>query len=431
MINTEPLSYPDNESPSLWKMTASAEPDCSALNGTVDADVVIIGAGFTGLSAALHLAERGGRPVVLDRGGPGWGGSGRNGGQVNPGWRVDAKTVARNYGRQRVERIMRMPHEACDLVFALVERFNIDCTPLRKGFLTTAIGEAGRSIVRSRYDDATDKEVLSLLDAAETASLTGSQAFSGGLLDHGGGSVHPLSFAHGLAQAAIAAGARIFAPATAERYERDGASWRVITDNGAVKAGKLILATNGYSDNSWPNVARTVVPVASAQIASAVLPESLQQLILPGGQHASDTRNIHYYFRKSPDGRFVIGGRGSTFGAQKEIQNRENLQAEAISLYPELATVKWPFYWVGNVAMTMNKLPHLLELGPNAYAGLGYNGRGVALATLMGKYLAATVHREEVPLQLRPAKAIPFHSFAPLGVAAYIYWGRMKDAFAR
>lgn len=410
-------------------MTATAAPDYTALNGTVDADVVIIGAGFTGLSAALHLAERGGRPVVLDRGGPGWGGSGRNGGQVNPGWKVDAETVARIYGLQRAERIMRMPHEACDLLFALVERYNIDCTPVRKGFLTAAIGEAGRSIVRSRYDDATDKGLLSLLDAAETASLTGSQAFSGGLLDHGGGSVHPLSFAHGLAQAAIAAGARIFAPVTAERYERDGAGWRVITENSAVKAGKLLLATNGYSDNSWPSVARTVIPVTSAQIASAVLPKSLQQQILPGGQHASDTRNIHFYFRKSPDGRFVIGGRGVTFSAQKEMRNRANLQAEAVRLYPDLATVDWPFYWHGNVAMTMNKLPHLLELGPNAYAGLGYNGRGVALATLMGQYLAATVHREDVPLRPSPAKAIPFHTFGPLGVAAYISWGRMKDAF--
>ncbi len=412
---------------SLWQATARAGFETAPLAGTMSADVAVIGAGFTGLSAALHLAEAGMKVIVLDKQGPGWGGSGRNGGQVNPGWKRGRASIEEEFGAERAAAIRQLSFDACDLVFELIERHRIDCAPVRQGYLLGALGESGLNAVRERHREANDDPMMELLDAAATRRLTGAEGYSGALLDRRGGSLQPLDYVRGLARAATAAGAVVFAPAAVTEVRRAGTTWQAVTEHGRVDADYLLHGANGYADRVPARVRRTVVPVVSCQIASAPLPPDLLERILPEGHHVSDSRAIGVYYRRSPDGRFVIGGRGQALGGQSEAVNRAMLRREALRLYPFLGDINWPFCWHGYVAMTGNKLPHLLRLGDNAYAGLGFNGRGVAMATMMGRILADCVAGAAVPLPLVEPKPVRFHAFSPLGVAAYVTWGRFRD----
>lgn len=414
---------------SLWVTTAEPAVDSSALTGRIDADAVVVGAGYTGLSAALHLAEMGRSVAVLEAREIAWGASGRNGAHVNPGWKILPSGIRAMYGKDRGGRVVRSIGGACDLVFDLISRHAIECAPRRAPYLRGAYGKSGiREVENWVREWGEIGAPVALKNAAETHELMGSTFFHGGMEDARGGSLQPLSYAYGLARAAMKAGARLYARSPASVVARDGSGWSVTTAGGAkVRAQYLLLATNGYTDGLWRGLRRQIVPVASLQSATAPLAEEIRRTILPGGHHVSDTRNSMVYFRVDETGRFQIGGRGSPFDPCRQDGDTRHLRAEAVRIFPVLKDAQWEFDWGGLVAISKSYTPSLIELGPNAYAGLGFCGRGVAMGTMMGKQMAELAMGEDVPMPRVKMAPFVFHRFRNAGVAWHMISGRFLD----
>jgi glycine/D-amino acid oxidase-like deaminating enzyme len=411
---------------SLWGATAKVgAPDTLPLAGEVKADVAILGAGYTGLAAALALAENGARVVVIEAETPGFGASGRNGGQVIPGLKLDPDALDRTFG----EATTAFVGAAADTTFGLIDRLGLDCGAARTGWIQGSIKRAHVPALAARAEQWRRRGApVCALDGAEMASLTGSPRFVGGWRDGRAGVLHPLDYARGLARAAQSAGAAIHGNTRALRLTRAASGWRVTTAKGAVAAGQVLLATNGYSDGLWPGLAATVLPTRSCQIATEPLPETALARVLPGGEAVSDTRRIGVYFRRGPGGRLLIGGRGP-FREPGAPQDYARLIRALGWLYPALADVKIEHYWSGRVAMTPDHLPHVHDLAPGVTAALGYNGRGVALATSLGLALARSlIEGAKPPLAPSPTRPLPMHGWHPLYGEAAISYYRLRDA---
>jgi len=418
---------------SLWEETAPPAPDYPAVTGSVRAHVAIVGAGYTGLSAALHLAEAGQDVVVIDTHAPGWGASGRNGGQVIAGVKYDPEPLREMFGPAVGGRMVETVGGAPDLVFDLIDRHAIACDPVRTGWLQLAVSAATLGVLHSRARQWRGEGAdVHLLDPAETARLTGSDAYEGAMLDRRGGTVQPLAYARGLASASVRAGARLFARTQATALAPDGAGWRVTTDGGDIRADRVILATNGYSGQVHDGMRRSVIAVPSWQVGTEPLPPDLRAAILPEGQSGSDMRRLLRYFRLDAAGRFVLGSRGS-FTAPQPDRSLRALCDAARHIFPALRRVKFTHHWGGMVAVTGDHLPHLHVLAPGLFAGLGYNGRGVAMATVMGGALAALAAGADadlIGLPVAPLRPMRLHAASRLGVRATIAWYRLLDGRA-
>ncbi|SDE12401.1 NAD(P)/FAD-dependent oxidoreductase [Ruegeria marina] len=416
---------------SLWTATANMSAPHPPLTGSLETEVAIIGGGFTGLSAALHLAERGIACVVLEAETPGWGASGRNGGQVNPGLHPDPEEITTRFGADMGGRMLRLSGTAGQLVFDLVARYGIDCDARPVGWLRGAHDAAG---LRDLHHKAAQWQRLGAavepLDAAGIADLSGSAAYRGGLIDHRGGNLHPLNYALGLAAAAVRAGAAIHGHSRVLRIEADGSTHILTTTGGSLRARRVLICTNAYTDAFAPGLARTVVPVRSVQVATEPLPPEVLAGILPGEHALSDTRRLLLYYRRDAAGRFIMGGRGA-YGAAATRTRMKALRQVSAKLYPQLDGVRWTHAWGGFVAVTTDHFPHLDRLGKGIMAGLGYNGRGVAMATAMGRVMADWASgTPEVGLDfpVTDPRPIPFHGLRRLGVAATVAKYRLLDA---
>jgi glycine/D-amino acid oxidase-like deaminating enzyme len=273
-----------------------------------------------------------------------------------------------------------------------------------------------------------------VLDAAQIARLTGAAGYLGGWIDRRAGTIDPLAFARGLARAAVAAGVRIAEGMRVTRLRRTGAGWHVETQGGLdLSADKVVVATNALSDGLIPGLAQTIVLLNSFQIATAPLPDSLGRQILPEGQAVSDSRRILVYFRQTPDGRFMLGGRGR-MGGPRHAADFAHLQRAMRRLYPALRDIPVEHRWFGRVAMTPDHLPHLHEPEPGLITAIGCQGRGVGLMTALGRRLAdyvATGDRAVLPLPLTRMRPIPLHGLRSVGIAAMIAWYRMLDRLER
>jgi glycine/D-amino acid oxidase-like deaminating enzyme len=399
------LQQPD----SLWAATAIPDRDWPSLAGAVRADVAIVGGGFTGCAAALALAERGAKPVLVDAGPIGWGASGRTGGQVIPGLKFDPDALEAMLGPDLGPRAVAAAGSVADEVFGLIERHAIDCAPVRNGWVQPAFSARTLALVQQRAEQWQRRGAdVEILDRARTAHLIGSDLYRGGWLDRRAGNIQPLSFVRGLAAAAHRAGAAIHGHTAATALERRGPRWLLRTSGGEIDAAAVLIGTNGYTDGLWPGLKRTVVPMMSFQAATPPLPPSLGASILPEGQSASDTRRLLWYYRRDAHGRLVMGGR-APFREDLGPADATHLRAAVDRLYPQLRTVPFEHHWAGRVAMTKDDLPHLHELAPGVWAGLGYNGRGVGMATLFGRLLA------ELALGARPADiAFPLTAMKPI-----------------
>jgi glycine/D-amino acid oxidase-like deaminating enzyme len=418
---------------SLWEATAAPAPDFTSLTGPARAQVAVVGAGYTGLSAALHLAEAGQDVVVIDARAPGWGASGRNGGQVIAGVKHDPEKLLSLFGDAAGRRMVDTVGAGPDVVFELIARHGIECEAVGTGWIQLAVSAATLGVSRERVRQwrAVGADVTAL-DAAETAHLTGSAAYVGGMLDRRGGTVQPLSYARGLAAAATRAGARIFAHTPATRLGHAGSGWHVATPHGELLAERVVLATNAYADRLHDGLRRSVVAVPSWQVATAPLPASLRASILPEQQSGSDMRRLLRYFRLDAAGRFVIGARGS-FADPQPVSSLKRLCAAATKIFPQLRGVTFAHQWGGMVALTADHLPHLHVLAPGLFAGLGYNGRGVAVATIMGRELAALAAGappDAAGLPVAPLRPQRLHAASRLGVLATVAWYRMLDGAA-
>lgn len=418
---------------SLWAATARPAPPTTVLSGHIEADVAIVGAGYTGLSAALHLAEAGAKVAVIDAHEPGWGASGRNGGQVNPGLKHPKAVLERMFGAAQGSRLYEAAAGAPRFLFDLVRRLDIDCGLRTSGTFVLAHTPAALATLEGRAKTLSAEGVsVRMLDATAVTREVGTSAYVGGMLDSRGGNLHPLSYARGLAAAAIERGAALYRLSPATRIERAGDKWSVATPSGAVRAGHVVVATNGYTDRLWPKLAATVLPVNSFQIATEPLPPDLLGSVLPGAQSVYDSRRLILYFRLSDDGRLVLGGRAS-FSVTDRAADYDVLRRVLDGLFPQLARVQIAYRWSGRVAITQDFLPHLHELAPRLFAALGYNGRGVAMATLMGKLLADLVvgKREDVPFPITALRPIPFHPFRQPVLHAVMQYQTLMDAWGR
>jgi glycine/D-amino acid oxidase-like deaminating enzyme len=414
---------------SAWTFSAEPLPVTRPLEGDRRAAVVIVGAGYTGLSAALHLAERGADAVVLDAAEPGWGGSGRNGGQVIPGVKDDPDDLERKFGSAMGRRMWQNSGAAADAVFELIARYKISCHAQQSGWISAAPHAAGLETLRRRAAQWQRRGApVEVLDRSRMAELTGTTCYAGGMLDRRAGVLQPLSYVRGLARAAKKAGAVIHR-SVVTRLEEQGSGWRAVTPKGSVTAAKVILATNAYTDDLWPGLRLTILPVQSYQVATRPLPEEVRRQVLPGGQAVSDLRRILFYFRLDPEGRLLMGGRGPLDDAGDPALFAR-LESAATRFFPQMGTPEWEHRWSGRVALTADHLPHMHEPKPGVLIGLGYNGRGVAMATVMGRMLADRALGSS-PAQVgwpnTPITPIPLHAWRLPVMSLVVHWKRFQD----
>lgn len=418
----------------LYAGTAPGLDTLPPLQGSRRTAVAVIGAGFTGLSTALYLAEAGIDVTVLDRHAPGWGASGRNGGQVNPGLKPDPDQVAARFGGATGARLVEAAWAAPELVFDVIRRHAIACDAVQGGTLRAAVAERDMHGLRRLAAQCLARDMdVTLLDADAIAAQTGTRRYRGALLDRRGGQLNPLAYARGLARAARHTGARLHAASPATRLERSAAGWRIATPAGELQADRVVLATNGYTDRLWPTLARSIVPAYSAIIASAPLPSDLRQTILRDRQVLYELGHVTTYYRIDAAGRLLIGGRSRS----RDLAGPRVLRflaRYAVSLWPALRGIPWEHGWNGQLAMTTDHYPHLHEPAAGLLACLGYNGRGVAMATLLGRELArraSGVASENLLLPPVPIRPIPLHAAWPIGVAWQIARGRVLDLVQR
>ena len=420
-------------SPSLWAATAAPAPDTAPLDSDAQADVVIVGAGYCGLSTALHLAERGVRVVVLEAREVGFGGSGRNGGQVIPGLKHDPSELIAMFGAEKGQRLVDFAGSTADAVFDLIDKHRMDVPHVRRGWIQGShTTEALRLAERRARDWGAQGVATQLLDRAETARLLGTDKYFGGWVDPRGGGVQPLSYARGLARAAIAAGVTIHTASPVTQLSQAGGKWQVTTKQGAkVVAERVVLATNGYTDDLWPQLRKSIINANSFQVATEPLAESVRRSILPEGHVTSDARNLLLYYRIDHTGRLIMGGRGS-FREPDPAQpgNWSHLENVVAKLFPQAAGVPIAYRWCGHVAITRDYMPHLHEPAPGLLIDIGCQGRGVGLQTRMGQALAeyiATGNAQALPVAPSTIQPFPLYGLRRFYVSAVIGWYRMTD----
>jgi gamma-glutamylputrescine oxidase len=422
--NGTPGAHPD----SYYAATANLVAPFPVLEGDTDCDVCIIGGGFTGLSAALEMAERGLDVVLLEAHRAGWGASGRNGGQAGSGQRRDQDWLERAVGREDAHRLWDIAQQAKVLVKERVARHEIACD-LKPGILHVnhkrrfvAEDHAYVEKLRSEYGYADIRAV----GDAESREMLGSTLYYGGSLDLGAAHLHPLNFALGLGEAARAAGARIFERSPAVNFEA-GDPAAVRTAQGHVRARFVILACNGYLDGLAPRVAARVMPINNFVIATEPLGEERARRVIRDDVAVTDSKFVINYFRLSADRRLLFGG-GETYSYDFPEDIKAFVRPYMLRVYPQLADARIEYGWGGTLGITLSRMPYFARPAPNVLTACGYSGHGVALATLAGQILAeaveGTLGRFDAIARI-PTRAFPGGTAlrGPLLVLAMLWYG--------
>lgn len=397
---------------SYYAATATPLDPFAVLQGAVTADICVVGGGYMGLSAALHLAEAGHDVVLVEAHRVGFGASGRNGGQVGSGQRRDQDDLERMVGREDARRLWDLAEDAKALVRHLITRHQMPLT-FRPGIAHACWTEAelrGDHAYAQRLARDYGYAQIQPLDQPAIRKLIGSAAFAGGSIDHGAGHIHPLNFAIGLARAAAAAGVRIMEQTEALQI-RHGPKPQVLTTSGTVTCDHLILAGNGYLGGLAPKYAAKVMPINNFILASEPLGDRAAA-ILAEPIAVYDTKFLVNYWRLSDDNRLLFGG-----GESYSYRFPDILKAVTkpmLEIYPQMKGVKIDYAWGGTLAITMNRMPALMRLHPNVFAASACSGHGVAMATMTGKIMAEAVHQTSSGFDL--LASLPSPNF-PGGVA--------------
>lgn len=385
----------------LWLQTAAplALPEAGPRLEELGAcDCVVIGAGVTGLSTALHLAEGGARVVLLEREAPGLGSTGRANGQIIAGLQRTPEAIIKAHGAELGERIVDFSGRAPDLVFELIDRHQIDCGAERSGWIQAT---------RSEHQ-MPDLHVLGaswmargapvrLLDRTEIARLLGTDAYAGGWLDARNGMLQPLAYARGLAGAALRAGVDLHCGVSVSKLERVAERWQVRTDRGVLSARTVVVATNAFTGEldgmATALLGRSFLTAYSVQLASEPLTAAQLATVLPQRHSCGDTEHLRLrYFRLDPDNRFIIGGPGWLRPPKSRMaMSFRILAASARRMFPQLADTRFEYRWHARDSVTADLLPHLYEPAPGIFSALGYNGRGLAIGTALGSVLSRRV----------------------------------------
>jgi len=376
---------------SFYAASAQGERDYAKLQGDITTDVCVIGGGFTGISSALHLAERGYKVVLLEAAKVGWGASGRNGGQLYNTQRKPQAELEAQFGRDTARHLWDLAQEAAQLVVERVHRHQIPCD-LKPGILVTAAKRAHVDDLRAgasklREDYGYDK--VRFVDAEETAHLVGTDRYHAGELNMGCYHLHPLNLALGLAAAAEEAGARIFEHTPTLRYTQDEPAL-VTTPSGSVRARFVVLACNGYLGKLAPEIAGKGLPINNFVLATEPLGEALAQRLNPQNLAFADTKFVVNYWRLSADRRLIFGG-GENYSSRFPKDIKAFVRRFMLRVYPQLNDVRIDYGWGGTLCVTLKRLPHFGRLRPNVYFAQGYSGQGVGLANLAGKLVAEAI----------------------------------------
>ena len=416
--------------PSLWQQTATKPPKFNQLSGDITADVTIIGAGFTGLRAALELVQKGVDVVVLDSYEPGWGASGRNGGQVNPMAHSTPEEIIQQLGPVYGPRMLESYANSANELFQVVKQHDLKCEAAQNGWLRGAhCRSAAKTIEKMSKGWAAAGLDIDLVEGEELHRLTGSSAYDVATRVKSGGNVQPLSYARELARVAHEKGARIYTNSKVQQYHKHGDKWRVVSASGSVSSEWVIFCTNGYTENTLKGLKQTIVPLVSVQAATRLLSDEEYSRVLPEGHTLSDSRRVVYYTRKDHRGRLVFGSMGRVEGCA--ISDKKRLQNGLKQVFPQFSADDLEFYWGGRLAITTDHLPHLHEPASGILAGLGYNGRGVAMATVMGRILSERVlgkRTEDLAIPSTPFKSFRLKPFHQLGMPIAIKYFELRDS---
>jgi glycine/D-amino acid oxidase-like deaminating enzyme len=416
---------------SLWHAVSRNRRERPALQAGLDVDLAIIGGGFSGLSTALHAAQKGLSVAVLEAEVIAWGATGRNAGFVVPNFaKMDPDNIIAYLGPERGERLIDFAAGSADLVFRLIGRLGIDCDAVQSGWIQPAHSPATFEKVKSRAGQwAQHGRPAVALDRQEVEVLTGARGYVGGWMDRSGGVLNPVGYARGLADAAEKTGARIFEHTPVTSIDRTTDGWALKTPAGSVRAGKVLVATNAYGGSLNPLLQRTYFPLKVFQIATVPLPREIRTRLLPGGQGVGDTRRNLFTFRFDAKNRLISGGMhivgaGADTRVPQTIWRRLARHLDLPDL-PPLA-----YSWSGMAAVEPDFLPHLLDLGPGLIAGRACNGRGIAMTTAMGKVLAdwaAGTDARDLPLPFAPPAPIPFHALLRHAPNMLLGWSMLRD----
>lgn len=378
-------------------------------------DVAVVGAGYTGLAAARELARRGASVAVFEAQSAGWGASSRNGGMVLSGLKLDAGQLAARYGLPAARQMFAASLASIDCVEQIVREEAIDCAFERAGHLLLASKPvharafaAEAELLAREFGHRTE-----LLAASDLRAEIGSPIYHGGLVDPVSAGVNPAAYVAGLAGAALRAGAEIFEHTPVTQMARDGSGWRVGTPRGSTQAGAVIVASGAYTGRATPRLQRKIVPLGSYIIATAPLPHALVRELLPRGRMAFDTRHLLHYFRLTPDGRMLFGGRARFFPESPAMvrASAQVLERDMTQVFPQLRGTPAEYAWGGTLDVAFDMMPHAGQTEGCHYA-VGYAGHGVAMATYLGTQLGAQL--AGAPFT-NPFAGLPFPG-APLGL---------------
>lgn len=419
-----------SDPPKVYQDRATIAPS-AALDGDIRTDVAIVGGGITGSSAALHLAESGISAIVLEARQAGWGASGRAFGQVVPYLKHDATDILRHYGTERGRRIADAVGDGPSRVAGIIERYNIACDLHRTGLIFGGRAPSGENTLRQRADYWQQRgAAVTLLEGKSAEAAVGSRYYKVALLDERGIHLNPFAYTNGLAQAAQALGAKFFTGATVQSLRHENGLWVLTIGPHTVRADAVILATNAYSDRLWPGLADSIVPMRGHGMVSGTLSDNLRRSILPGGQALTDTRLLFSGVRILPDGRLHASLDGPAFGPEAG-GHVAKLNRRLALLYPQLGQLRWEAAWSGFIALTPDQFPRVHVLAPRLFAGLGYSGRGIAAATMIGAELAARVQGvddQDLVFPATPLQPITGRRFAEVSIATLLNWYRIQDA---
>nr|WP_306265470.1 FAD-binding oxidoreductase [Pararhizobium sp. IMCC3301] len=380
------------------------------MTGDATVDVAIIGGGFTGLSTALHCAEKGLSAHVIEGEQIGFGGSGRNCGLVNAALWLPPQKVREQLGATYGPRFIKKFGNGPQYVFSLIEKHQIRCEVTRSGTIHAAHAPSGFRDLEGRHAEWQRLgEPVDLLTRAQVTELIGTDVFHGGLLDNRAGTINPMGYCRGLARAALAAGAKISTGVRATKLRKDGGIWKVETDHGTLTAKAVVLGTNAYTDDLWPDLKRIFTMIHYFQLATQPLgPEAAH--ILPGKQGVWDTGPIMFNIRRDAFDRLLIGSMGKVVGRVDRGLSQRWAKKQIARIFSTLGPVEFEDAWHGQIALTPDHLPRIYELDTNLFTPIGYNGRGITTGTMFGETMAGLLtgtDRADLPLPMTKMSTVP------------------------
>ena len=375
-------AYPE----SFYAASANPTPERPALQGEVETDVCVIGAGYTGLSTAISLLENGFKVCIVEAAKVGFGASGRNGGQIVNSYSRDIDVIERSVGPKQAQLLGQMAFEGGRIIRERIAKYNIKCD-LKDGGVFAAFSkrQLGHLEAQKKLWERYGHTQLELLDAKRIGEVVGSENYIGGLLDMSGGHIHPLNLALGEAAAVESLGGVIYEQSPAIRIDR-GANPVVHTANGRVKAKFIVVAGNAYLGNLVPELAAKTMPCGSQVIATEPLSAELAKSLLPQDYCVEDCNYLLDYFRLTGDNRLIYGG-GVVYGARDPANIEAIIRPMMLKTFPQLKEVKIDFAWTGNFLLTLSRLPQVGRIGDNIYYSQGCSGHGVTFTHLAGKVL--------------------------------------------